>query len=228
MRFDPRTWFVLLTCTSTAAASGESHRELRAPDGGGFTTPTGVYFEVHGTWAQLGGDFDGDTGLQGSTDTIALPDADSGIGLGLAIGYRWQHQALELAFTQTEHDGSIPGLSGGDVTYGALDVDWRYFFRTQEQFQPFVQAGLGAAVATLADASSGSSGIGDADLSGVEFALGGGAEYYLDQHWSLGTRLLYRGASFDTAEGVDGDEGSIDDSLDADGLVFSLGVTFTL
>lgn len=233
MRINLGTWFVLLSCTSTAAATGAGHDEFRetpgrAPDGGGFSPRKGFYFDVHGMWAQLGGDFDGDTFLMGSTDSISIPDADSGVGFGLAFGHRWNRHAIELAFTQTQHDGSIPASSGGDITYDSLAFDWRYFFRPEERFQPFFQAGFGLALATLEDASSGGSGTGDADLSGLEIGLGGGAEYYLSECWSLGLRALYRQAFFDTAEGVDGDSGSIDESVDGGGLALVFGVAFTL
>lgn len=237
MRINLEACFVLLACTSTAAASAAGGGDLRTTpssspsrpqDGGGFSPRRGFYIDVHGMWAQLGGDFDGDTLLVGSTDSIVIPDADSGLGFGLAFGHRWRRHALELAFTQTQHDGSIPAATGGDITYNALDLDWRYFFRPDERFQPFVQAGFGFALATLEDASSGASGVGDADLSGLELGLGGGAEYYLSERWSLGLRALYRQAFFDTAEGVDGDSGEIDESVDGGGLALVLGITFTL
>lgn len=228
--------FVLLACTSTAAASAAGGDDLRAApspspsrpqDEGGFSPERGFYIDVHGMWAQLGGDFDGDTFLQGSTDSIAIPDADSGLGLGLAFGHRWREHAVELAFTQTQHDGSIPTFSGGDITYDAVDFNYRYFFRPDERFQPFVQAGFGYALATLEDSSMGASGTGDADLSGLEIGVGGGAEFYVTERLSLGVRALYREAFFDTAEGVDGDSGEIDESVDGGGLALLVGVTFT-
>ncbi len=237
MRIHLGTWFVLLSFTSTAAATGGGPGEpLEAPSlarsrpaqEGGFSPRKGFYFDVHGMWAQLGGDFDGDTVLLSSTgESIEIPDADSGVGFGLAFGHRWNRHAIELAFNQTRHDGAAPSLPGGDITYSAVDFDWRYFFRPEERLQPFFQAGFGFAFATLEDSSMGTS-VGDADLSGLELGLGGGAEYYLSERWSLGLRALYRQAFFDTAEGVDGDSGSIDESVDGGGLALVLGVSFTL
>ena len=70
--------------------------------------------------------------------------------------------------------------------------------------------------------------MGDGDLSGLQLSVGGGLEHYLSDRWSLGLRAFYRYASFDTAEGVSGDEGSIDESVDGGGLALTFGATFTL
>jgi opacity protein-like surface antigen len=234
MRTDAATLFFLLSFTSTAAAAGggsggtvETPPPL-ATQTSAFTTPGGVYFDLYATWAQLGGDFDGDTVLTGATDTIEIPDADDGAGVGLAIGYRWDQVALELAFTALEFDGTLSVATGGEVYYGALELNGRYFFRVQERFQPFLQAGLGVAVANLEDSSTGASGTGDGDLYGGVLNAGAGAEYYLTEHFSLGFRALYRYTSFTEAEGVDGDEGEIDDEVEAGGVALELGITFTL
>jgi outer membrane protein W len=223
-------WIVLSCAASSAHAGGTGAAPLQVSSlpGGGSPGRGGFYFELHGAWAELGGDFDGSTALTGASDTVFVPDAGSGTGFGLAIGRRWDRQAVELSFTQTQHDGSISGAPGGDVTYDSVDLDWRYFFRPEEKLQPFFQAGIGAAFATLEDASTNGVSVGDADLSGAELALGGGAEYYLGEHWSLGVRALYRFAFFDTAKGVSDDEGSIDNTVDTGGLVLLFGTSFTL
>lgn len=226
MRLYLGIWAVLSCATISAQSGGTGASAAQAS--GGSPQRDGYYFELHGAWAQLGGDFDGNTALTGSSDTIVVPDAGSGTGFGLAFGRRWGQQAVELSFTQTQHDGSISGFPGGDVTYDAVDVDWRYFFRPEEQLQPFFQAGIGAAFATLEDSSTDGVSFGDADLSGVELGLGGGAEYYLSEHWSIGVRALYRYAFFDTAKGVAGDEGTIDNTVDSGGLVLLFGASFTL
>lgn len=214
-------WIAALSCSGYASAGQQSTADV---------TParSGFYFDVHGTWAQLGGDFDGNTLLVGSSDSIAVPDADSGLGFGIAAGHRWDRYALELAFTLTTHEGSIPGAPGGDVDYGVLELNGRYFFRTEERLQPFVLGGIGIAVATLEDASTDGVRVGDADLTGLELGLGGGLEYFLGEHWSLGLRALYRFTSFDEAEGVASDSGSIDDSVDGSGMALVFGTAFTL
>jgi hypothetical protein len=93
MRIDPATWLVLLSFSGPAAAAGTGPGEpddgpssapLQTSDDGGFSPRRGFYFGLQGTWAQLGGDFDGDALLMGATDTIEIPDADSGLGFGLA------------------------------------------------------------------------------------------------------------------------------------------------
>jgi opacity protein-like surface antigen len=197
---------------------------------GGFRAREGFYLAVHGAWAQLDRDFDGDVLLSSTAETIAVPDADDGAGLGIAVGHRWERNALELDVTVTEHDGTLPaGASGGDVTYGALDASWRYFFRPDRHLQPFFQATLGVAVATLEDAAIDTTSleVDDAELAGVEFGLGGGVEYFLTERWSLGLRALYRQTYFDMAEGVSDDESDIDHSVEARGWVLSIGTAFT-
>lgn len=234
MKIDLAALFVLASLTGPAAAAGAGSaglHELPSPQAttpGAIATPSGVYFGLYGTWAQIGGDFDGSTVLTGATDSIEIPDADDGAGAGLAIGYRWERWALELAFTAIQFDGTLTAATGGDVYYGALELNGRYFFSVQDRFQPFLQAGLGVAAATLEDSSTGATGTGDGDLTGAVLNAGGGAEYYFTDHFSLGMRALYRYTSFDMAEGVDGDEGSIDDEIEASGLALELGITFTL
>lgn len=235
---DPRAWLALTACTTPAFAAGAAGETPRAvaeelaaetQQPAGFAARQGWTLELHGTWAQLGGDFDGDTGLMGATDTIFVPDADDGTGFGLAVGRRWDRYALELAFTHTQHDGSIPPpATGGDVSYDVLELNGRYFFRTGKRLQPFLLGGLGFALATLEDASTDGANVGDADLSGLQLSLGAGLEHYLSDRWSLGLRACYRYAFFDTAEGVAGDEGSIDESVDGGGLALTFGTTFTL
>ncbi len=228
---------VALSCASCAAAPGWKGSELRGAPGrseapaaatpAASNTPagTGFYVDVHGAWTQLGGDFDGDTALMGATEVIVVPDTDPGFGFGLAFGHRWEKVAVELAFTETQHDGEISGLfTSNDVTLDVLEVNGRYFFNTSSRFQPFLLAGLGFVMASMDDAAG--PGIGEAELTGLGAGLGGGAEYYFDQHWSLGLRLLYRFASFDEAEGTQ-EEGSIDDSVDGHGLAAVVGATFT-
>lgn len=196
----------------------------------GFRAREGFYLGVHGAWAQLDRDFDGDVALVGADETIAIPDADDGTGLGFAVGHRWTRNAFELDFTLTEHDGMLPGgASGGDVSYGAVDGSWRYFFLPEHRLQPFFQATLGVALATLEDSAldNDTLEVGDADLAGIELGLGGGLEFYLSERWSIGARALYRQTYFDVVEGVTGDENDIDHSVEARGWAFTVGTAFT-
>lgn len=234
MRIEPRACLALAACAGPALAGEVSDPPVATPahqaptQEAGFHAREGFTLELHGAWAQLGGDFDGDTALSGATDTIFIPDADDGTGFGLAFGRRWERYALELAFTHTGHDGSIAGSSGGDVAYDVLAVNGRWFFRTEHRLQPFLLGGLGVAMATLEDASTSGASVGDADLTGLEVAVGGGLEHYLSERWSLGLRVFYRQAFFDTAEGVAGDEASIDESVDGGGVALTFGAAFTL
>lgn len=244
MGITPGAWIVLFSVGSGGAASGEAPESALVPHPtlapldpappaavrGGFEAREGFYLGLHGTWAQLDRDFDGETVLVGADETIAIPDADDGAGLGLAIGHRWERNALELDVSVIQHDGTLPGgVPGGDVTYTAVDANWRYFFRHDRHLQPFVQATLGLAFASLEDASADNltAEIGDADLAGVELGLGGGLEYYLSERWSFGVRVAYRQTYFDSAEGVTGDEGDIDDTIEARGVTVAFGTAFT-
>jgi opacity protein-like surface antigen len=78
----------------------------------------------------------------------------------------------------------------------AVTVDGKVFIPTRGPFEPYFQAGIGYSWV----GSSWSDGYGGDSsatfASGLTFAVGGGIDFYLGPHFSIGGRLLYRGFYF--------------------------------
>lgn len=206
--------FLLLSATSCSTLPDTE--ASTAP----FSTPQGLYLGVGVMQAELGDDFEGNTALVGAFDTILIPDADDGTGYALAVGARSGDSAYEMSWEQTTHDGSILSTPA-ETESSALAFDYRRFYRTESTVQPFWTLGFGLHWATLQDAASDGSSVGDADLFGFGLRGGGGVAMFLSDNLGLTLQALYRHVEFTTADGLVS-SGSVDEGVDGSGLAFSL------
>jgi len=186
---------------------------------------TRTYIGLFGTSVSLdnGGEF---TGLNYSRNNSGfyeidlIPALSQNFGFGLMFGHRDEAWAGELSFWQSSHSatfgpGTVGSISGSSVTfnqafqdnatYRSINLDFKRYFLTEMQIQPFVNLGVAFPWITVNNASSDASGnTGTLTLAGLGLNLGAGAEYYLTPMFSVTGGLFYRFASFDQAKGVGG------------------------
>ena len=91
----------------------------------------------------IGGDFDGEMVLVGNNEAIVVPEFDSGVGFGFAIGGRFNQAALELNYLRSRHDVSFQGFEFGEADYNLVNFNGKIFFNVHQPAQPFLLAGIG-------------------------------------------------------------------------------------
>ena len=187
----------------------------------------GFYAGLGAAYNTINGDFDGNAGLQGSSDIIILPDISNAFGFDLFAGYgvgdRW---AIELDLMNSEHDGTWGGMNG-TINYTSFSVNWKYSFDVTGTAQPYVLFGLSSNVLIIKqgaeDTATGQ--VGDATLSGTGLNIGAGVDTYLSPRVSLSVGTVYRYVEYTHAEGVN-NSGTIDNGIDGSGLSFLLTTAF--
>jgi|GEM_PF-1142329 len=119
----------------------------------------------------------------------ALDIRNDGGALALSLGYGFNPVfALELRISGAGHDTSVRTIDAGFAAIEALAV---YRWRPHHPFRPYVRAGLGGYGITLDD------GIAHTTVSGGGIPFGGGVEYFLGQHVSLGFDITHRVIDYD-------------------------------
>ncbi len=184
--------------------------------------------------------------LDGPYEIVLLPALAQNFGFGFFAGHREEAFALELGFFQSNHTASfgpasvtsatvtapvdIP-LSQDSAVYRSVNLDFKRYFFTETQTQPFINIGICFPWMEVSNGAADSKGNFTAlTLAGLGLNLGIGMEYYLTPNISLVGAATQRWASFDQFRGfttqfrnlvVQGpamsDEGS--------GLNFTLGTT---
>ncbi len=146
-----------------------------------------------------------------------IPAISQNFGYGVLIGHREEAWAGELSFWQSNHNatfgpGTITSPSGGSVdltqqykqtaTYNSVNIDFKRYFFTEQQLQPFLNLGVSFPWIVVNDAAiDGYGNIGNLTLAGLGLNLGIGAEYYLTPNLSLVAGAYERWASFDEFRG---------------------------
>ncbi len=121
--------------------------------------------------------------------TPAIDIADDGGGLRLWLGYGFNPVfALELGLFGAGHDTSRPGVDAG---FAGLELVAVYRWRPEHRMRPYVKAGLGGYGIVLDD------GIGNTVVSGGGVPFGGGFEYFLGRHVSIGFDVTHRVIDYD-------------------------------
>lgn len=218
-----------------------------------------TYIGVVGTSVSVSnsGEFSGTNYARTDTPTyevFLLPSLRQNFGYGFLFGHREDAYAIELSYWSSNHTAVFgpttlnfpqnPSTSISSfqdtATYQTINVDFKRYFFTEQNIQPFVSAGVGFPWITLADAdetaapvnaSPGAPGtINSVTLSGLAFDLGLGVEYYLDPFFSLELGATQRWASFDEFKGITGQYNSLSQytpksSDDGSGLLFYVGTS---
>lgn len=118
----------------------------------------------------------------------------SGAGFDLSFGWRIAPTfSLDFNWMTSFHDAG-DSASGSEAALSHFSIDGRIFLADKSrQVQPYLQAGIGAYILGRDSWEYDT-------LTGVGFQLGGGIDFYLSRHVSIGGKLLYRGAHLDNAE----------------------------
>ncbi len=220
---------------------------------------TRTYFGILGTFVNVDNStlFNGQNyyASQSPSYEIGLiPRLDSSLGFGLMIGHREDAYAMEISYCQSSPAAffgpaslssstattpvQVP-LVQGSALYQSINLDFKRYFLTESQTQPFVNLGVSFPWIVVPDAVVDADGnYADLTLAGLGLNLGVGLEYYLTPNFSLTGGATQRWASFDQYKnhptfaspptspsyvplhpygGVASDSGS--------GLIFTLGAT---
>lgn len=184
----------------------------------------GFYMGLGASYNTIRGDFDGSAGLDGGTEIIILPDADSAFGIDLLAGYGINDEwAIEFNFMSSEHNGTWAGLTG-DLSFVSFSVNGKYSLAPADILQPYLLFGISVNALLIKDGAQDTFTleVGDATLSGSGLNLGMGIDNYFSPNASLTLGFMYRFVDYTEADGLN-QSGTIDDGVDGSG--FSLLVT---
>jgi hypothetical protein len=193
-----------------------------------YYAKTGIYMGLSLPYNTIGGDFNGDTALVGSSDIILIPSIDDGYGFGISLGITSGQFAGEISYLRTTHDASFQGAKG-DVEYNMVNLEGKYYFLAHKRTQPYLLWDLSFPWLTIVDGSvtlpPSPPSVGDATLTGIGFNLGTGIAYYLHPRVSINAGINYRLVWYTRAEGVV-EEGKLEDSIDGSGFNFNVGIAY--
>ncbi len=177
-----------------------------------------------------------------------IPAIAQNFGYGVLIGHREEAWAGELSFWQSIHNatfgpgtlyspsGSVTTLNQqyqGTATYNSVNIDFKRYFFTEQQLQPFLNVGVSFPWIVVNNAAADAYGdIGNLTLAGLGFNLGIGAEFYLTPNVSFVANACQRWASFDEFKGLQPEYNQIAQfengkptSDEGSGLIFAIGTT---
>lgn len=211
----------LLVFTAIAAVSaGSLFAEER-------TFEDGFYVGAGGIVTTLGGDFDGKTFFYDSYEIIAVPEADTGLGIEGLCGYRSEKWALELVLAYSGAKGHF-GTDDYDLKRLQFGLGLKFFPLVESKYQPFLSVGFGGDSLTAVDASiNADDERGDAIYTGIDFRIGGGLAVYVTPHFAVNFKAEFVYASFSDGEGVEGVKKEIDPTLKGGGFAGGVFVTYT-
>ncbi len=192
-----------------------------------YYAKTGIYMGLSLPYNTIGGDFNGDTVLVGSSDIILVPSIEGGYGFGITLGVTSGQVAGEMSYLRTTHDASFQGLKG-DVVYNMVNLDGKYYFLAHERAQPYLLLGLSFPWLTIIDGSAtltAPPSVGDATFTGIGLNLGTGIAYYLNPRVSINAGINYRLVWYTRAGGVVEEE-KLEDALSGHGFNFNVGISY--
>ena len=195
----------LLTGTNAQADGIVDRLYIELQAGSGWLYGNDVVIDDEGT--ELESDVDFDLGLSG------------GGAVGIDINDNWRTE-LEYMYRSNDVDafgGSEIDADGGDFASVAIMANAEYRFGTSEQaLRPYVGAGVGLIQEIDFDVEGGDDAGEFSDRGAFAFQFMAGADYSLNDSWSLGAELRY----FDAGSvKLDGDGGR---ELEADYRLTSL------
>lgn len=181
-----------------------------------------------------------------SYDLSLIPSLSQGFGWGLLVGHREEVYALEVSFWQSSHNATFgPGVisSGygspvtlatsysGTAVYNSINVDFKRYFLTELQFQPFLDLGVSYPWITINDADIDASGnLWPLTLEGLGLNVGLGVEYYINANISIIAGAYQRWSSFGQFQGSSTQTNTLslfesNPSEEGSGLNFAIGTT---
>lgn len=187
---------------------------------------TRTYFGIVGTSVSVNntGDFDGLNYSRINNpfyEIDLIPAISQNFGYGVFIGHREEAWAVELSFWQSNHNatfgpGVVSSLTGASVTftqkyqdtavYDSVNIDFKRYFLTDQQFQPFLDLGVSFPWLVVNNAAENALGqVGPLTLAGLGLDLGAGVEFYFSPNFSIFAGAYQRWASFDEFKGFSTD-----------------------
>jgi len=181
-----------------------------------------------------------------SYDLSLIPSLSQAFGWGILFGHREEVYALEVSFWQSSHSATFgPGMISssygssttlassfsGTAVYSSINVDFKRYFLTELQFQPFLDLGVSYPWITINDADIDASGNPwTLTLEGLGLNLGIGAEYYINTNISIIAGVYQRWTSFGQFTGSQIQANTLtlygtNSSEDGSGLNFAVGTT---
>jgi hypothetical protein len=175
-----------------------------------------------------------------------IPSLAPAYGWGLFIGHREEAYALEVSYCQSTHNASFgPGVVGsnngksvtfgsaysGTAVYNSINIDFKHYFLTDLQLQPFLDFGVSFPWISISDADIDPNGnVGPLTLEGLGVNLGIGIEYYFSPNFSIIAGAYQRWAGFDQFTGYQTQANTLspygtNPSDDGSGLNFSIGTS---
>jgi len=153
-----------------------------------------------------------------SYDLSLIPSLSQAIGWGILIGHREEAYALEVSYWQSTHNATFgPGVISssygtnpvtlttayaGTAVYNSVNVDFKRYFLTDLQFQPFLNLGVSFPWITISDADmDGAGNVWPLTLEGLGLNLGIGAEHYITPNISFVAGVYQRWTSFSQFNG---------------------------
>jgi outer membrane protein len=192
-------------------------------------------FIVRGGATMVNPDSDNSNIMLGGADSTMTLTVDDNTQLGLNFVYFYDNNwAIELlAATPFTHDvtiqdkNSVLGVDGanlGEVSHLPPTLSALYYFDTNSAFKPYVGVGINYTVFFDEDfaAAPKSLGLSNLDLDG-SFGLSAqlGADYHLDEKWSINASIRYIDISTEATFDVGG--ASVGKAnIDVDPMVYSL------
>jgi hypothetical protein len=179
-------------------------------------------------------------------DLSLIPSLEQGFGWGILFGHREEVYALEVSYWQSSHTATFgPGVIGssygspttftssfsGTAVYNSINVDFKRYFLTELQFQPFLDLGVSYPWITVNDADiDGSGNPWPLTLEGLGLNLGIGVEYYINTDISVIAGAYQRWTSFGQFTGSQTQANTLslygtNTSEDGSGLNFAVGTT---
>lgn len=147
-----------------------------------------------------------------------IPALAQNFGFGVLLGHREEAWAVEASYWQSNHNatfgpGMVGSVSGNSVTlsqqfqdtavYNSVNIDFKRYFLTEGQTQPFISLGVSFPWIVVNNAASDANGnISSLTLAGLGLNLGIGVEYYLSPTLSFFGGAYKRWASFDQFKGL--------------------------
>jgi hypothetical protein len=208
---------------SVATASGGSEKEP------GYVK-NGFYVGALSTFNIVTGDFDGSTFLVSSSAIYDVPDVDSGPGLGLVLGCRFERGAIEVGYQRSIHTTHSSFVDVGESTaaYNVIDFNVKFDvlqsvdFLARHRIKPYVLFGVGIPWLTIEDSATHGYSLEDETFVGFDLAVGTGVAYYFHPQWAVTGGLIYRWNWFGSVSGA-----TIADSLTEHALGITVGIAYT-
>jgi outer membrane protein W len=143
---------------------------------------------------------------------------DEGGGIHLEFGYSFNPVfSLELSLGGAAHETSDPRI---DATLAMFQIFAKYRFVPGRDFRPYIKGGLGGYELRLEEENV------NASIEGGGLAFGGGFDYFLTPHFSLGMDITHNVINYEEFNIAAGGF-SVGMEIDEEGSMTSLGLNLT-